>query len=194
MDDNSYSVKACRGLRSGVCPCLVHVPGLDPQGLAGAVARTIEEQGWPGHVEHPTPAHARFKVALAGCANGCSLPHIREVGLILARHPHVDQDSCNGCGICAMACPEGSISLASGKAVVDDAACLSCSRCIAICAREALHGKVAGLRLAVGGRMGRKPRLARDLPGIHDLDQALEILARRVRLRMGRDRAGPGED
>jgi NAD-dependent dihydropyrimidine dehydrogenase PreA subunit len=51
---------------------------------------------------------------------------------------HVDQTLCAGSGICVEECPQGAITLADGKASVDNASCDSCRACIEVCPNEAL--------------------------------------------------------
>ncbi|MBT9155645.1 MAG: hypothetical protein DDT37_00613 [Firmicutes bacterium] len=40
---------------------------------------------------------------------------------------------CTGCGVCVRHCPQGALSLASGKAVVNEAQCVLCGYCVAHC-------------------------------------------------------------
>jgi Fe-S-cluster-containing hydrogenase component 2 len=51
----------------------------------------------------------------------------------------IDQDLCNGCGVCVTPCVEGAIELVNGKArVVSDELCDGAGFCLAVCPTGAL--------------------------------------------------------
>lgn len=55
-------------------------------------------------------------------------------------HPRfdVDEDSCNGCGRCADACPAGAIRLQDGIPEYDYDRCISCFCCMELCEQQAI--------------------------------------------------------
>lgn len=53
--------------------------------------------------------------------------------------PWVDQDLCEGCGVCIDECPVGAIGLGGGAAAIDDAECIRCGRCHDVCPQDAVR-------------------------------------------------------
>ena len=51
----------------------------------------------------------------------------------------IDEDKCNGCGLCVPNCAEGSLEIRNGKAVlVKDALCDGLGACLGHCPEDAL--------------------------------------------------------
>jgi ferredoxin len=52
---------------------------------------------------------------------------------------HIDEELCNGCGLCVTPCAEGAIELVDGKAhVIGDELCDGAGFCLAVCPTGAL--------------------------------------------------------
>jgi glycine radical enzyme activase, YjjW family len=52
-------------------------------------------------------------------------------------HNPETQNLCNNCGACVGQCPAGALSLQDGRVVWDEAKCVSCDTCIAVCPHRA---------------------------------------------------------
>lgn len=129
-------------------------------------------------VNGPLKMHHEFRVCLADCPNACSRPQIADMGIIGACVPALSDDPCNLCGTCVDTCQENAVSLQEGKPVIDFSRCISCGQCIRACPTGALKAGKEGYRILVGGKLGRHPRLAEELPGVHDQALALAIVDR----------------
>jgi nitroreductase/Pyruvate/2-oxoacid:ferredoxin oxidoreductase delta subunit len=51
----------------------------------------------------------------------------------------IDQDKCTGCGLCVQVCPNQTISIEDGKAVVTGSRSLNCGHCVAVCPTDAIR-------------------------------------------------------
>jgi dissimilatory sulfite reductase (desulfoviridin) alpha/beta subunit len=122
--------------------------------------------------------HHEFRVTLADCPNACSQPQIKDVGIIGAAVPETTNETCSQCKACVESCPEQAIALAaeSHPPGIDTGRCLNCGQCIRACPTGTIAEAWRGFRVQLGGRLGRHPRLARELPGIFSEDQVIEIL------------------
>jgi anaerobic sulfite reductase subunit C len=129
-------------------------------------------------VKGPLKMHHEFRVSISDCPNACSRPQIADLGLIGARSPQVSDVACNQCEACVEVCREGAISLSDQAPVIDYAKCLSCGQCIAACPVGTLQEEARGFRILVGGKLGRHPRLGRELPQIYSLEKALKVVDR----------------
>ena len=59
---------------------------------------------------------------------------------MIRRVIHIDQEKCNGCGICANACHEGAIGIVDGKAqLLRDDYCDGLGDCLPTCPTGAIH-------------------------------------------------------
>ena len=129
-------------------------------------------------VQGPLKLHHEFRVSISDCPNACSRPQIADLGLIGARRPRISEEECIQCGACVEACREGAILMAGKWPVINLEKCLSCGQCITACPTRTLREDKRGFRVQVGGKLGRHPRLAEELPGVHSLEETLEIIDR----------------
>jgi len=122
--------------------------------------------------------HHEFRITLADCPNACSQPQIKDIGIIGAFTPVVSEAPCSMCEACVETCKEDAIFLDSKKGgpVVDIDLCLKCGKCMPVCPTGSLIEDQKGYRVQLGGKLGRHPQLARELPGVYSEDQVRQIV------------------
>lgn len=122
--------------------------------------------------------HHEFRISIADCPNACSQPQIKDVGILGAATPAFTDTACSACGGCTDACKETAVAVNdAGEATsVDFDRCVHCGACIAACPTGTLVTEKKGYRVLIGGKLGRHPRLARELPGIYDSKTVLRMI------------------
>lgn len=126
--------------------------------------------------------HHEFRVVLADCPNACSRPQIADIGIIGAAGPGVSDIPCTLCNGCVDACAEDAIRLDMENEipVIDSEKCLLCGKCMDACPTQTLEKDQTGFRVMLGGRLGRHPRLAMEVPGIQTHEQTLDIVKKAI--------------
>jgi anaerobic sulfite reductase subunit C len=143
--------------------------------LRGADLLTFLKQ----QVKGPLKFHHEFRVTLAECPNACSQPQIKDVGIIAASPPVLTDIECTRCDACRDACPDHAVDMAADmeRPVIHAERCLSCGRCVWACPSGTLAEQCRGFKILLGGKLGRKPRLASEIPGIFSEDEVVDVMA-----------------
>jgi anaerobic sulfite reductase subunit C len=130
------------------------------------------------HVQGDLKYHHEFRITIAECPNGCSQPQIKDIGVIAALVPGLTDEVCTGCEACVEACPDNCIHLHTPpeKPEIDMERCMSCGKCVGVCPTQTIRERKRGFRVLLGGKLGRHPRLAMELPGVYAEDEVLEII------------------
>ena len=136
--------------------------------------------------------HHEFRVTVAECPNACSQPQIKDIGIIGAKRPAITDAPCTACEACIEVCPDEAIAMAAGndQPAIDGCKCMACGKCIAACPTGTIAEEGCGYRVLLGGKLGRHPRLARELPGIHTEEAVLQIVQACIDLYKTRSRNG----
>ena len=121
--------------------------------------------------------HHEFRVTLADCPNACSQPQIKDIGIIGASIPEITKNECTLCGQCVDICKEDAVALNYKECMpeINHDLCIKCGQCIKECPTGTISEEKAGFRILLGGKLGRHPRLAEELPGIFSEDETLKI-------------------
>ncbi|MGB9698239.1 MAG: 4Fe-4S binding protein [Thermodesulfobacteriota bacterium] len=127
-------------------------------------------------VSGPLKLHHEFRVSISDCPNACSRPQIADIGLIGSCLPEISAESCTLCGACVHICREKALTFYDGKIALDLSRCLYCGQCIRVCPTGTLKESRNGYRIQVGGKLGRHPRLAEELPGIISPTEVLKYV------------------
>ena len=129
-------------------------------------------------VEGELKFHHEFRISLAECPNACSQPQIKDIGIIGSCTPKLTAEPCTLCEACVEACKERAITLDRAKEYpqIDFTRCLHCGKCIKVCPTGTISQGAKGFRVQLGGKLGRHPQLAKELPGIYSEHQVLQIV------------------
>lgn len=178
MEDEvkGYQVETCFG--PGGCPNRAVIGDDFPQKIEERLAGRNLKSFLKGRVNGPLKLHHEFRLSISDCPNACSRPQIADLGLLGARRPYVADEPCSQCGACVEACREDALSLQDGGPVLDLSKCLSCGQCIKFCPTGTIREKERGYRILVGGKLGRHPLLAMEIPGIYGLEETLHMVDR----------------
>lgn len=136
--------------------------------------------------------HHEFRVTLADCPNACSQPQIKDIGIIGACSPEITAEPCSQCEACIDACREDAISLDNEAECpqIDYSRCLNCGKCMQVCPTGTIAEGTRGFRVQLGGKLGRHPQLAQELPGIYSEQTVIEIVRDCIRIYKQRSRHG----
>ncbi len=178
MEDEvkGFQVETCFG--PGGCPNrAVSVDGLS-EDLTDLLARRDLRAFLKARVQGPLKMHHEFRVSVSDCPNACSRPQIVDLGIIGASLPEITDEDCTACGECVKACREKAIALSDDRPALDLERCLYCGQCARACPTGTLREGRRGFRIQVGGKLGRHPRLATELPGLFAPDEVLAAVER----------------
>ena len=188
--ERGFVVEACRGAAD--CPRRAVEEGAE---LARELERALAALDPAGRIRAKAGGHIRahdcFRVSVSCCPNACSRPQIADVGFIGAAEVAVTDEACLECEACLEACREDALRLDMGGPILDPRKCVRCGACAAICPSRTLAVARTGWRALFGGRLGRHPRLAVELPGLYSTGEAVALAVRCLALHL--DESRPGE-
>lgn len=171
-----FAVEACFG-GSGCENALT-----DSKKLLSGIEEILKAAGLTdflkGKVGGPLKHHHAFRVGLSECPNACSQIHIKDFAIHGRILLEVEPGLCSFCESCLEVCEEEAIRLSEAGPTVDEERCVACGACTRICPTGALREAKRGYRILVGGKLGRRPRLATELVPFTDIEGVLSIFER----------------
>lgn len=170
-----YQLDTCFG--SGGCPHTVCDTGPLQEALTRVLKSHKIREFLKSRIRGPLKFHHEFKVAIAGCPNGCSQPQIRDVGILAVTRPAFNAEACSGCRRCTAVCPDNAMFIEEEAVGFRGDLCMDCGRCIPVCHEGALTMAETGYRILLGGRLGRHPRLGVPLSGIYGAEETAAIVS-----------------
>jgi anaerobic sulfite reductase subunit C len=185
-----FQVEACFG--SSGCPYRV----VNSEKLQQNIEALLQKEDILGFLKNRVSEglkfHHEFRVSLADCPNACSQPQIRDVGIIGASLPMITNKECSHCNQCVEACQENAVtvSLNMDAPRIDKNACVRCGKCISACPTGTIDKERDGYRVLLGGKLGRHPKLAVELPGIYNEVEVLTILKQCIAFYKQKNRRG----
>lgn len=189
-----FTIKSCRG-EEVTCPNLLNAP----RPLAKRMKDRLERLSFNQRLYDKIPTrilpHMTFKLAVAGCPNACSMPQIKDFGVIAQESVVVDPGcECNLCRKCLTECREGAIIIKEDRTVIiDQEKCVNCGLCARVCPTGSIKIDKVGYSILLGGKVGRRPRFAVLLVELATEEQvikALDICAEKILTEKGRNRYG----
>ena len=181
--DCAYVVKVCRGTNG--CPNTVFQGTEIVDGIENVLKKSEFDAFIQSRIQGSLKPHHLFKVTIACCPNACSQPQIADFGIVLAGPVMISEKPCAQCGECVRTCLENAIDLnpIQGPEIIADR-CLHCGQCAGVCPTSTIAKKAIGFRVMIGGKLGRHPRFATEIPGILSQTQVFLVLDKCLALLM----------
>lgn len=168
-------IEVCKGCLFG-CPHAV----IEPKDLEMEILDLIDHLGLEEELKHYLPEEdvlqPSLRISISGCVNGCSRPHIKDIGIEGIVLLNCNQEKCNLCGACANVCQEDAIQLTDAGFNLDSQKCLSCGECARVCPTGALKIEKSGNSLLLGGSLGRHPKIGQPVAKFLSNDQTVQKL------------------
>jgi len=127
--------------------------------------------------------HHEFRITVSDCPNACSQPQIKDIGIMGAKTPCITENECISCMECINICKEGAVSFDGPETmpIIDFQKCVKCGQCIDVCPTKTIETDKTGYRILIGGKLGRHPQLAEELPGIYSKPGVIDIIRRCIK-------------
>lgn len=102
----------------------------------------------------------KFKISVLGCPNSYGKAQGNDLAFLAVKGIELNKEKCITCKKCIKECPDEAFMLTDSTLSLDYERCSNCGKCIPICPVEALVQEDVEFLVFLGGRLGRKSRLA----------------------------------
>jgi dissimilatory sulfite reductase (desulfoviridin) alpha/beta subunit len=177
-----YQLDSCFG--PGCCPNRAH----SGDALSKRIESLLKQEDLLGFLKNNVKSdlkfHHEFRITFSDCPNACSQPQIKDIGIIGAVVPLITEEKCTLCEACVESCAEKAVSVDKNREmpIINSDLCLKCGKCAAACPTGTIASGKKGFRVLLGGKLGRRPRLARELGCILTDYKAFEIVKECINL------------
>jgi anaerobic sulfite reductase subunit C len=117
----------------------------------------------------------KIKFAVTGCPNACAKPQENDFGVMGILKPAIYTNDCTGCGTCTFMCPEKAIIMEDDRAKILWDICNLCGACVGACPSNLISEEWKSYRIIVGGKVGKHPKLGKELTGAKSTQEAVAI-------------------
>jgi dissimilatory sulfite reductase (desulfoviridin) alpha/beta subunit len=138
---------------------------IDTYGMGGMLDKEFFGEDMP----------VKIKFAVTGCPNACAKPQENDLGVMGILKSAIYTQDCTGCGTCTFMCPEKAIVVEDDKAKIIWDKCNLCGACVGACPSDLITEEWKGYRLFVGGKIGKHPKLGRELVDAKSPQEAIAI-------------------
>ncbi|MCX9082849.1 MAG: 4Fe-4S binding protein [Candidatus Methanoperedens sp.] len=116
----------------------------------------------------------KMKFSIAGCPNACAKPQENDIGVMGVIRPAISTE-CTGCGACTTICPQKAILVENGKASILQNRCKLCGYCLGSCPEGLIFEGRRGLKIFIGGKVGRNPRHGREFIEVNTAQETVAV-------------------
>jgi dissimilatory sulfite reductase (desulfoviridin) alpha/beta subunit len=143
---------------------------IDTYGMGGILDKEFFGEDMP----------VKIKFAVTGCPNACAKPQENDLGVMGILKPAINIDDCTGCGTCTFMCPEKAIIVENEKATILWDMCNLCGACVGACPTDLISEEWKGYKIFVGGKIGRRPKLGRELTDVKTQQETIAIFRKMI--------------
>ncbi|MEW9095569.1 MAG: 4Fe-4S binding protein [Clostridiaceae bacterium] len=154
------------------------------------IGREVHERFYLGFYDMKLPH--KFKIGIGGCPNNCIKPELNDFGIVGQRKPKIENDKCIACDNCIIEtkCKMGAAKVIEEKIYIDFDKCNNCGKCIDSCHFGSISLDKEGVKIFLGGKWGKQPKIGEDLGEIYTVEEALDIIEKAIYIYKDQGKAG----
>ena len=102
----------------------------------------------------------KFKISVLGCPNSYGKAQGNDLAFLAVKGVELIEEKCIHCKKCVKVCPDGAFTVGEKGLTLEADRCSRCGKCIPECPVDAIESDAVEFLVFLGGRLGRKSRLA----------------------------------